>query len=135
MTNGPQYHDFSCNIDDGPFCYGLEVASDQGWGAADTEKEIEVTTKMNELIVENDKMYRNSNDQGAKAAGVKIVEGQQLFQLSFFSFDQWTSNVTQYYEDVAGIEKVSSLFKSKKDPPTFAEALTRQQKEARFDHD
>lgn len=49
-----------------------------------------VKAKLLKIIDKNNKAYKASNDKGANQVGVKMIEGQALFQLSFFSYDKLT---------------------------------------------
>jgi long-subunit fatty acid transport protein len=75
-------------MSDGPFCFGQEAAQNLSAALAYRSK----------LRFENEKKYRRSNDEGAQAVGVKIVEGQSLFALTFTSYDR-ISNVSIVYND------------------------------------
>ena len=50
----------------------------------------------------NDARYVKSKDEAKGGAGVRVVEGQSLFQLSFFTYDKMTT-VFNHYEDVLAL--------------------------------
>jgi len=53
-------------------------------------------TKLLKIIDKNNKAYKDSNDKGSNQVGVKMMEGQALFQLSFFSYDKLTDVNNEY---------------------------------------
>lgn len=109
-----------CSIEQGPYCNGMELGNS-------ITKQVEMLSLQKKLRKKNDARYAKSKDEGKGGAGVRVVEGQSLFQLSFFTYDKMT-NVFNHYEDVLGL---NPSIKTKK----FEDITTIAEKEARFETD
>ena len=68
-----------CDVSDGPFCAGLETLGD----SEVDQGHAKLHQHLKEVIRQNQKLNQRSNDRGKMEVGVKVVESQALFQLSF----------------------------------------------------
>ena len=103
---------------DGPFCNGLE---DLFIPSQASSRRLEfplrlAKTQLLEILAKNNKAYKASNDKGANQVGVKLMEGQALFQLSFYSYD----NLTDVNNEIVGQIPESTYFSTEEREERFS---------------
>jgi hypothetical protein len=85
MLGGGQRAGRACDVSDGPFCNGFETLGDSETSTADTGAELH--KHLQDVIRRNQELVRRSNDKGKMQVGIKVVESQALFVLSFSTYD------------------------------------------------